>query len=574
MHAHAVARVERRVGDVARERDGESRPCSPLRSQRPRAQSRTIASSSICDGELDDVGHAERAAGDREPVDDGVLLRGQLADAVAEELLERRGQPPNPASPRSVRTSTELRSPLSVSVSRISSAPRSRSASTISRRKNGLPPTFGKSSAQTCRAPSRTPRRVSTRRTCSSGMRPRSSTRITPSRALSTRSSGRVTRRTRIGSGSAPCAISPMTSRLGLVAPVHALDDEHERLAQRDRRQQVPQPGDDVLLARVRVLVAAAELAGRELGEARDHRVRRIAAGGRAARASDERRHLVEELLAGRPDGPAHEVRDRRVRDLHRDGRALDVKEPRVRRQLGEERGDERGLADAHLADDRAADELPRTPAAAADRLVERGVEVRLLGVAPDEIARRRPAPRRGAPRARGSARARRRASSAALRGWARTRGAASARRPSGSRAARAGRRRRRPTCAPGASPARGRRRGTPSGRAASTARGARARPACRSRCRARCRSTRRPARARSSLKPAIVSWTSSASCAASAAARDELAATPAMAWAVGVAGPHPAHPALEGEVVEHPADLVEHAARQGERGEALRAAA
>src|ERR1700736_5520347 len=44
-------------------------------------------------GQREEVAHRKRTAGDREPVDDRVLLCGQLAQAIAEELLERRGQP-------------------------------------------------------------------------------------------------------------------------------------------------------------------------------------------------------------------------------------------------------------------------------------------------------------------------------------------------------------------------------------------------------------------------------------------------------------------------------------------------
>ena len=127
------------------------------------------------------------------------------------------GSSRKPASARSVFASTEIRSPCSeICVSRISSALRSSSASIISSRKKGFPPTFGRRSAQTCLAPSRTPKRVLTRRTCSSGERPRSSIRVKPSRSWMTRSSGRVTTTTKIGNGSLPWTISPRTSRLAL----------------------------------------------------------------------------------------------------------------------------------------------------------------------------------------------------------------------------------------------------------------------------------------------------------------------------------------------------------------------
>ncbi len=105
---------------------------------------------------------------------------------------------------------------------------------------------------------------------------------------------------------------------------------------------------------------------------------------------------------------------------------------------------DERGLADPHLADDRARHELPGA-AAAAHRRVVGGVQIGFLGVAPDEIARarlrlRQPLFARQAAFERVEAHRRGhvgRRLRVELRG--------SARRPSGSRAARGDRRRRRP---------------------------------------------------------------------------------------------------------------------------------
>ena len=130
----------------------------------------------------------------------------------------------------------------------------------------------------------------------------------------------------------------------------------------------------------------------RELGEARHHRARRVAARRAAARARDERGDLVERLLPGGPDGVAHELGDRAVGHLHLHRRS-------TRRGRGARSGgssarkvaDERGLADAHLADHGAADELPGATAAAHGRVVGR-VQVGLLGVAPDRDRSRRSA--------------------------------------------------------------------------------------------------------------------------------------------------------------------------------------
>ena len=49
--------------------------------------------------QLHDVGERQGAARDRQPVDHGVLLDGQLPDAIAEELLQGRRQRAEPRVP-------------------------------------------------------------------------------------------------------------------------------------------------------------------------------------------------------------------------------------------------------------------------------------------------------------------------------------------------------------------------------------------------------------------------------------------------------------------------------------------
>ena len=179
-----------------------------------------------------------------------------------------------------------------------------------------------------------------------------------------------------------------------LVGPLEALDDEDERLIERDRGDEMPDAADEHLLAVVRVLVLARGLRPMtgllvrgDLGEARDHRVRHVGLRGAAARARDEVSDLVVRLVAARADRVANELGERAVGHLHAHGRALCTYQARVRRQLGEEGREERRLADAELTDDGAA----RDDAAAhsVHGAVVGAVELGLLGVASDEVVLR-----------------------------------------------------------------------------------------------------------------------------------------------------------------------------------------
>jgi len=102
----------------------------------------------------------------------------------------------------------------------------------------------------------------------------------------------------------------------------------------------------------------------RELRQARDHRARGPEGRGHAPRLGDERRNLLEGLFARCTDGLPNELSHRRVWDFHRHRGAFDVEQSRVGWEVGQERRDERRLADAHLADDRPRHELPRALAA------------------------------------------------------------------------------------------------------------------------------------------------------------------------------------------------------------------
>ena len=117
---------------------------------------------------------------------------------------------------------------------------------------------------------------------------------------------------------------------------------------------------------------------------------RLLTAGELAERLEHDGTRVVDRLIHARPGELAHELADGRERQLARRGRALDAHDARVRRELADERVDERGLADAHLADDHARRHL--TDAVflrRRDRPVVRGVQIGELRVATDQIARR-----------------------------------------------------------------------------------------------------------------------------------------------------------------------------------------
>ena len=114
--------------------------------------------------------------------------------------------------------------------------------------------------------------------------------RTLPSRSGATRSSGRVTSTSSTGSGSGVFEELGDELERRLVGPLQALDDDDERLLERDRRDEMADAADEDLLAVVRVLVVAADcgscrlLVRRDLGEARDHRVRDVGAARRRRR--------------------------------------------------------------------------------------------------------------------------------------------------------------------------------------------------------------------------------------------------------------------------------------------------
>ncbi len=335
-----------------------------------------------------------------------------------------------------------------------------------------------------------------------------------------------------MGSGSTPWAISPMTSRLVLSPQCMPSTTRTTGCTSAIAASRLRRPASTFFLRAYASSSLPTSCRWSPARRAAGRRARRVAASRRAARARDERDHLVEGLLAGRADRAAHEIGHGRVRDLHRDGRALDVQEPRVRRHLGEERRDERGLADAHLADDRAADELPPPHAPPLTDSWKAACRSAFSASRPTEIARarlrlREPLLAREAALERVDAHRRRHLE---VRLGVE---------PQGRRVAPA-------EVAADEAVHAARDPRAPQGRRALEHVGdvlggivqrvvhevALRDRACRWRCRARCRWRPRRGAGRSSLKPAMASCTSSESCAASAAARDEFAPTPAMACA------------------------------------------
>ena len=201
-----------------------------------------------------------------------------------------------------------------------------------------------------------------------------------------------------------PCACRSSRQELEArtIGPLQAVDDDDERLLVRDAARRVRTPPMTSFLPVVRVLVvAAADLAcpSRARRDARPCAPPRSPSRAGAEEAADDRARRPPRTTA-RPSSRSRRARDSRdgaERELAPHRRALDAQHARVGRQLGEERRDERGLADAHLADDDAA---KRTSPVAGDRAVEGGVQIGLLGVAPDEIVRREGDARLAAPRA------------------------------------------------------------------------------------------------------------------------------------------------------------------------------
>src|SRR4029079_16699056 len=129
----------------------------------------------------------------------------------------------------------------------------------------------------------------------------------------------------------------------------------------RDRAEQVAHAVDEQLAAVAgglllgRLLV----LAGAYLGEGR-RESRRLP--GAPARGAEELPDVIvrlgERVIGAHPGGRPDEVGGGREGELALHGRALDRQDAEGLGQLGEERRDERALADAHLTGDDARDEV------------------------------------------------------------------------------------------------------------------------------------------------------------------------------------------------------------------------
>ena len=410
---------------------------------------------------------------------------GSSLEAVGDELLERSRGGGFESRIAQLPSGRACRLPSPLTSSRISSAPRSRSASTISSKKKGLPATRGMRSAHTCRTPSRTPSRISTRRTCSSVDSPRSSIRIKLSSNGLRRPLVRAcdedhpVDRKRIG---LPNELAQELDALA-IGPLHAFEHDDQRLLQRERCEQVSEPALDDPLPRARVvIVRPSHIAVRgEFGEAGHHGVVSVSMGSAPACGRDDRANLVERFVTREADDIANELTHGAQGELDPDGGALDAHEPGVRGELRCEGCDEDGLSNAELADDGAAHEHSAAPLA--DRSMIGGMQVGLFDLPPFEIARRvggiaEPLLAREA-----SARERRCASCAGAACPEERQAQVSAHRPSRIRDERGGRRHRLPTCGPGGSPSRRCRRGTTQGPEDRSERGALEDHGCLSRC-------------------------------------------------------------------------------------------
>jgi hypothetical protein len=197
--------------------------------------------------------------------------------------------------------------------------------------------------------------------------------RTSPSRNGITRSSVRVTSKTTMGNVSLQELVDELEARA--VGPREPVDDDHERLLERQRTEQHPKRDEQHVTPIVPALFfrcAHRLFAGGDLGQASHQPL----GGSRFQRdltqdAAKHSRRLVQRVVEADACRLAQQVAQRRERDLALDGGALDRQHTCVTRQLAQERGDQRRLADAHLTDDRARDELaPR--AGGARRVVRR----------------------------------------------------------------------------------------------------------------------------------------------------------------------------------------------------------
>jgi hypothetical protein len=140
----------------------------------------------------------------------------------------------------------------------------------------------------------------------------------------------------------------------------------------------------------VRLVGGGRHLASSELGHA-THDLGAVPADRKLAEhVGDHRLDLFHALIDAGAGQLSHPLAHVSERNFSARRRCLHPKHARVGRKLGQQRRDERGLADAHLA----VDHPGRHQAEAAvrarrDRVVISGVQVGELGVAADQVARR-----------------------------------------------------------------------------------------------------------------------------------------------------------------------------------------
>ena len=333
MHARARHRVERGVGDVAGERMAEVEDVAfavaePARAEphdrvlaRAEGAPHHVAARRIGRGapmlggariQLREVGEAERTAGDREPVDDDVLGAGQLLDAVGEELLERRRQA-HRVEIGAVRAHERVVADLEHAAleQRVDHLEQVERIAADARHELGadLPDAVADGQARLDEADL---------------LLARQRMELDADLALEERRHAIVgprdeheQHRQRVG------RLQELGDEIErrFVGPLEALDDEHERLIERDRGDEMTDAADEHLLAVVRVLVLARGLrpvtgllVRRDLGETRDHRVRHVGLRGAASRARDEVGDLVVRLVTARADRVANEIGERAVR--------------------------------------------------------------------------------------------------------------------------------------------------------------------------------------------------------------------------------------------------------------------
>ena len=205
-------------------------------------------------------------------------VRRQLAQAIADELLQRRGQA-SPRSPgRSWRTSTCCASaPPAVVDAALDDLQRAalEQRVDISSRKNGLPPTRGTSSAQTCGdALAHAEARLDEAHL----LLAREAAQLDAHHALEER------RDAIVGAGHEQSEdgqrvgrleqLLRASSRLALVGPLQAVDHDDQRLLERERAEEVADAGDEQLSCGRCASSSSALLlllAGAQLGQARDH---------------------------------------------------------------------------------------------------------------------------------------------------------------------------------------------------------------------------------------------------------------------------------------------------------------